>query len=138
MKKLDEIPKKNIYEVPEGYFDRLALKIQSRTEVATPSKPVGQWSWALRYALPAMVIGAALVFIFKPKVITDTQTLLASIPSEHLVAFLDESDMSEQDLLEVIQFDVSDADSLNVQVQEEYFPGDLDENEYKSVLENEL
>jgi hypothetical protein len=68
----------------------------------------------------------------------NTEQLLASIPTEHLVAYLDESDISEQDLLEVIKFNATDADSLNVQVQEEYLLNDFDESEYKNVLENEL
>ena len=138
MKKLDDIPKKNIYEVPDGYFDQLALKIQSRTEVISPTRSVSKWSLALRYALPAIIIGAALVFIFRPKSVQDTEQLLASIPTEHLAAYLDDSDVSEQDLLEIIKFNETDADSLNVQVQEEYLLNDFDESEYKSVLENEL
>src|ERR1043165_9759542 len=101
MKKLDDIPKKNIYEVPEGYFDQLALKIQARTEVISPTRPVNRWALALRYALPIVVIAVALVFIFKPKSAQNTEQLLASIPSEHLVAYLDDSDVSEQDLLEI-------------------------------------
>lgn len=138
MKKLDDIPKKNIYEVPDGYFDQLALKIQARTEVITPSRSVSQWRLALRYALPAVIVAAALLFIFRPKAMEDTEQLLASIPTEHLVSYLDESDISEQDLLEIIKFDDTDADSLNVQVQDEYLLNDIDESEYKSVLENEL
>ena len=138
MKKLDDIPKKNIYEVPDGYFDQLALKIQARTEIISPTRSVNRWALALRYAVPAVVIAVALLFIFKPKSIQDTEQLLASIPTEHLVAYLDASDISEQELLEIIKFDDTDADSLSVQVQEEYLLNDFDETEYKSVLENEL
>ena len=138
MKKLDDIPKKNIYEVPDGYFDQLALNIQARTELISPVKSVSGWSLALRYALPVVIVVVALVFIFRPKSIQDTEQLLASIPTEHLVIYLDESDISEQDLLEIIKFDDSDADSLNVRIQDEYLLNDFDESEYKSVLENEL
>ncbi len=138
MKKLDDIPKKNIFEVPEGYFDQLALKIQGRTEVLSPAKSVSQWSYVLRYALPIVLAAVALVFIFKPKAMQDTELLLASVPSEHLIAYLNESDINEQDLIEAINFDETDVDSLNVQVQDEFLNNELDADEYKSVLENEL
>ncbi len=138
MKKLDDIPKKNIFEVPEGYFDQLALKIQGRTEVLSPAKSVSQWSYVLRYALPIVLAAVALVFIFKPKAMQGTELLLASVPSEHLIAYLNESDINEQDLIEAINFDETDVDSLNVQVQGEFLNNELDADEYKSVLENEL
>ena|SRR5258706_357949 len=136
--KLDDIPKKNIFEVPNGYFDQLALKIQGRTEILSPAKSVSQWSYLLRYALPIVLVAVALVFIFKPKAIRDTEQLLASVPSEHLIAYLYESDINEQDLLEAINFDEADVDSLNVQVQDELLNNEFDADEYKSVLENEL
>jgi hypothetical protein len=138
MKKLEDIPKKNIYEVPDGYFDQLALKIQARIEVSSPSRSVGAWTLALRYALPAVIVAIALVFIFRPGSMQDPEQLLASIPTEHLVAYLDDSEISEQDLLEIIKFDDADADSLSMQVQDEYLLDDFEESEYKNVLENEL
>src|SRR5579862_2986300 len=109
MKKLDDIPKKNIYEVPDDYFDQLALKIQARTEAISRTRSVDRWVLALRYALPALAIAVALLFIFKSKSIKDTEQLLASIPTEHLVTYLGDSDISEQDLLEIIEFDATDA-----------------------------
>lgn len=138
MKKLDDIPKKNIYEVPDGYFDQLALKIQARTEVISPTRSVNRWAFALRYALPVIIVAVALVFIFRPKSVQNTEQLLATIPSEHLVAYLDDSDISVQDLLEIVNFDEADADSLNTQVQGEYLINEFDSSEFKSVLENEL
>lgn len=138
MKKLDDIPKKNIFEVPDGYFDQLALKIQGRTEVLSPAKSMSQWSYVLRYALPIVLVAVALVFIFRPKTMENTEQLLASIPSEHLVAFLNESDVNEQDILEAINFDEADVDSLNVQVQGEFLDNEFEADEYKRVLENEL
>ncbi|HCW08457.1 MAG TPA: hypothetical protein DGG95_13955 [Cytophagales bacterium] len=139
MKKLDDIERKNIFEVPENYFDDLALKIQSRTEVLTPSKGFWQNQFVFRYALPAVIIAATLIFIFKQKVSSsNVDELLASVPTEHLIAYLHESDMSEHELLEVIQLDLNDADSLNLKINENNPFGNINEIELKSVLENEL
>ena len=56
MKKLDEIPKKSIFEAPEGYFDRLPGIIQARVSpLAVGAKQGPQWMpyffFGLKYAL---------------------------------------------------------------------------------------
>jgi len=140
MKKLDDIPKKNIFDVPEGYFDRLPMKIQARLEKPEKTQSTAVWSLSLRYALPALVVIFALVYFIQPKSL-EPEELLASIPDEHLMAFLDESDISESELLEAANFEAWDADSLSQHLRTPLF-GDIDpdryRDEFKSVLENEL
>ncbi|HTH56252.1 MAG TPA: hypothetical protein VL728_09415 [Cyclobacteriaceae bacterium] len=139
MKRLDEIPKKNVFEVPDGYFDQLALKIQAKTETISPAKKtISGWSFALRYALPVLLLVIGGIIVWKPKTVQDTEQLLASIPTEHLIDYLHESEIAEAELLEVINFDDRDVDSLNVHVHTQYAIDDLEMNEIKSVLENEL
>ena len=139
MKKLDEIPKKNIFEVPDGYFDQLALKIQARTETISPAKKtISSWSFVLRYALPVVLLVIGGIIVLKPKAVQDTEQILASIPTEHLIEYLHESEIAEAELLEAINFDDTDVDSLNVHVHTQYATDDLDMKEIKSVLENEL
>src|SRR5690348_1118543 len=107
MKKLEDISKKSIFEVPDGYFERLPLKIQAKVEtpVATHSMPV--WNLALRYALPVLIVIVALVYYFKPASYK-TEELLADVSNEHLVAYLSESEINEHDLLEIVNFNESD------------------------------
>ena len=136
MKKLDDIPKKNIFEVPDGYFDRLPLKIQAKVETATTKHFLSVWNLALRYALPVVIVAVALVYYFKPKSY-QTEELLAEISNEHLVAFLSESEINEHELLEIVNFNESDADSLSQHLNNTLL-GDFDEDEFKGVLENEL
>ena len=136
MKKLDDIPKKNIFEVPDGYFDRLPLKIQAKVETATTTHSLAVWNLALRYALPVVIVAVALVYYFKPKSY-QTEELLAEISNEHLVAFLSESEINEHELLEIVNFNESDADSLSQHLNNTLL-GDFDEDEFKNVLENEL
>ncbi len=136
MKKLDDIPKKNIFEVPDGYFDRLPMKIQARVETVNQTHTSPVWSLAIRYALPIVIAGFALVYFLKPKAY-ETEELLASISNEHLVAYLQESDISESDLLEIANFNEMDIDSLNQHLHNTLL-GDFDVIEFKSELENEL
>jgi hypothetical protein len=140
MKKLDEIPKKNIFELPDGYFDRLPLQIQARLETPAQTSSVSVWNLALRYALPSVIAVFALVYFFRPKSY-EPEELLAGIASEHLIAYLNDSDISESDLLEAAHFDEADADSLSLQLNNVLFGGsnpDSRQDEFESALENEL
>lgn len=114
MKKLEDIPKKQVFDVPEGYFENLPGIIQAR--VASESKekyslPV--FSYALRYALP-LVLGLALViFWFNRDVeVTSAETILASIETEDLVAYLGDSDLSTDELLNNVVLDSNDVDEI--------------------------
>jgi hypothetical protein len=136
MKKLDDIPKKNIFEVPEGYFDKLPLQIQARVEgenVAV-SRPI--WGLALKYALPVLIAGLALAYFLRPQY-SHPEELLANIANEHLIAYLDETDITANDLLEIVNFNEKDADSLNLHLHGTLL-GDFDELEVKGEMENEL
>jgi hypothetical protein len=136
MKKLGDIPKKNIFEVPDGYFERLPLKIHGKVETAVETHSLPIWNLAIRYALPAIIVAVALIYYFKPSSYK-TEELLADVSNEHLVAYLSESEINEHDLLEIINFNESDADSLSQHMNDTLL-GDFDVNEFKGVLENEL
>src|SRR5579859_2351679 len=137
MKKLDDIPKNNIFEVPEGYFDRLPMKIQARLEKPGRTASASVWRFSLRYALPVVVVVFTSVYFLRPKSL-EPEELLAGIADEHLIAFLDESEVSENELLEVANFEAWDADSLNQHLRSPLL-GDIDSDnkgeEFKSVLE---
>jgi hypothetical protein len=138
MKKLEDIPKKNVFEVPDGYFDRLPLQIQAKIASNTAAGGITIWGFAVRYAIPLIVAAFALAYFLKPKSIKDTEELLASISNEHLIAYLHETDISENELLEIANFDNVDADSLNIKVQLLYPLVETIGKEVKSELENEL
>jgi hypothetical protein len=113
MKKLEDIPKTNIYEVPEGYFDRLPGIIQSRVAQEKPASiwtPV--WRVSLRYALPVLVIAAAAFWYLAPATNQSPEDILASVESSQLVAYLSDSDVSSEDLLEIAPLDADDAAEL--------------------------
>jgi hypothetical protein len=141
MKKLDDIPKENIFEVPEGYFDRLPLRIQARIEQSSAPKTrlaFPAWRLTFRYAVPVAAVILVAMFFLMPKQVKNTEDLLAEIASEHLIAYLHESDITESDLLEILKFDETDADSLNLHVGSQFIIKGIDIMELKSELENEL
>ncbi|MBF9252644.1 hypothetical protein I2I11_05015 [Pontibacter sp. 172403-2] len=56
--KLSDVPKRNMYQVPENYFERLPTRIMARTAAAEAPQPAWQQSlWRpLRLALAPLVL----------------------------------------------------------------------------------
>lgn len=142
MKKLDEIPKKNIYTVPEGYFDELPGIIQSRVSAKSKAGTRPYFSFALRYALPAVVLILGAIFWInnRPDVLPQSaEEILATIDTESLVTYLEESEITTDDLLETVDFTQSDVTEIensiyDFNLQDE----DLDDllNAYDDELSN--
>lgn len=134
MKKLEEIPKKEIFKVPEGYFEELPAKIQARIESKNPAKETSFiFEYRLQYAIPVIALLAVGIYWFsissQPR---DVETLLASVETEDLVAYLNESDLTTEDLLEHVEFNSTDAEEIENEVYDLNFDeldvefGDMD------------
>lgn len=68
MRKLDDIPKKAPFTIPEGYFDQLPTTIQARMSKEGRRSPVrGIAMFSLRYALPVIALIVAGIFWFRPE-----------------------------------------------------------------------
>jgi hypothetical protein len=120
MKKLEDIPKKQIFEVPEGYFEKLPGIIQSR--VATERRETSLWgrrSLSLQYVLPAVVLIAAGIFWFtRSQSDLTTENILASVQTQDLVTYLGEADFTTEELLDDADLDVEDARQIEGAVYE--------------------
>ena len=131
--KLNEMPKKQVYSVPDNYFDNLPTIIQSRV-VKQESKILlfSNWSSAVRYALPALALLLMVTYfgvrISKDNI--DVQAMLEDIPTEELVLFLAESDISTEEILSMVDLNEFDIDGM---VEEEIQL--LDNNEWDDLLE---
>jgi hypothetical protein len=73
-----------------------------------------------------------------PKTNPGQDELLASVSSEHLIEFLNETDLSTEDLLEEAKLNESEADSLNAVINSNYKIEGVDLSEMQDVLDNEL
>lgn len=113
--KLEDIPKKQIYEVPDGYFDKLPGIIQSRV-AEQKARPV-YMRFALRYAMPLVVLSIALFFIFRASTpARSPEELLAAVSSEELTYYLVESDFSTEELLDNIDVNEVNVNELNEEI----------------------
>ena len=123
MKRLEDIPKKEIFTVPDGYFENLPSVIQARiaNEIKIEEKNPA-FGFALKYALPAVVILIALTLWFRmgtqPVKNVNAESLLASIQTEDLVAYLNESDLTTDEVLESVEFNADDLDEIEESVYE--------------------
>jgi hypothetical protein len=134
MKKLEDIPKKQIFSVPEGYFDKLPQTIQARVSRKTEERPF--FIQSLKYALPVIAMAAFGIFWYSQTntQLQDAESILASVQTEALVAYLDESDLSTEDILENIEFTTGDVEAIESEVS--IFP--LDDLELNDVGETDI
>ncbi|HNV28556.1 MAG TPA: hypothetical protein PKJ83_05445 [Cyclobacteriaceae bacterium] len=113
MKKLEDIPKKNIFEVPEGYFEKLPGIIQSR--VAKPD-PTPWFAPTWKFALPILAFIAVGIIWFTSQTGDSIEQQLASIQTEQLIAYLDDGDLTMDDLAETVTWSETDLDELEEKV----------------------
>jgi hypothetical protein len=117
MKKLEDISKKEVFTVPDGYFDTLPGVIQAR--VATQSRRrelLPSFSW--KVAVPAvMVLAAGIFWLTGPAEPTDAESILAAVATHDLVAYLNDSDdVSVDEVLESVEFNDNDLEEIESEV----------------------
>jgi hypothetical protein len=107
--KLDDLPKKNIYQVPDRYFDQLPGRVMARVrEKESASNPVAMLAfWRqpyLRAGLAALAFLLTFIFLFtlqsnQPQPGTPSDVLLADVTEKEALDYLMVSDQLEtQDL----------------------------------------
>ncbi len=100
--KLDDIEKKSRpFSVPEGYFDDLPMKIQDRIQEEKKEVWIKTPALRLAFAVAAMlVIVMSIVFINQT---TTPEDLLADIPEEELLAYIDMMQLDETDIFSAFE-----------------------------------
>jgi hypothetical protein len=113
MKKLEDISKENIYQVPEGYFEKLPGIIQAR--VARP-EPKVWFTPSLKFAMPVMALVVALTIWFTSGNSNSVEEQLNEIQTEQLLAYLEESELSVDLLAEEVVLSEEELYSLEENV----------------------
>lgn len=138
MKNLENIPKKNIFSVPDGYFDKLPSSIQVRIASENPKQELKPYfRYVLQYALPVVVVVVAALFIFKPKS-NSVEDMLASVSTEQLVVYLDEVDVNALTTEELIESFEFDSETIEAIEQEVYFNFDLENDDFTNLYIQEF
>ncbi len=115
--KLEDIPKKNIFDVPEGYFEKLPGMIQARTASARASVATS-WAGVFKYALP--VVAVVLVSIWWwGRADGSVEEQLGNIETTDLVAYLEGAEMEAEELVEGVTWTEVDSNELEEAVYED-------------------
>jgi hypothetical protein len=134
--KLEDLPKKEIFDVPEGYFEKLPGTIQSRITEGKQSESRPMLRYALQYALPLVII-ITIGFVWfentSPSNQSPAELLLAEIQTEDLITYLDNTDMTTDELLENATLDATDVE----EIEQEVYGLDLDD-ETLDILTDEI
>ncbi len=121
--KLESIPKKDMFSVPDGYFDKLPTLIQTKAIESTNKKPFFATASVLRLAIPSLLILiVAGYFGYKfqhnpARLDAKIELMLADISTEEMVSYLDETDLSSEDLLELVSFEGEKIDDFSTNLE---------------------
>ncbi|WP_422359013.1 hypothetical protein [Reichenbachiella sp.] len=130
---IESLERKSIHQVPDGYFDELPLKIQSRiTEQQEVSSPIFiprmQMVWSMTAAIAIFLIGW---FFYPQNTKPSTEQLLASIDSEALIEYLYEEDISTDEILAAIDesYILEELETIETEI----IDGELSDEDLESI-----
>ncbi len=118
--KLESLSKKEEFSVPDGYFDALPTIIQTKAIASTKKAFVFNTSVVLKFALPSLIL-LVMVGYFGYKYQAGSQNtdaqielMLANVSTEEMVDYLDHSDLSSEDFLELVSFEGEKIDDFSM------------------------
>ena len=114
--KLEDIEKKNIYRVPDRYFDQLPMRIQSRVNAENPvNRFTFSWKFVTKIAVPAFALVLILFYfgINNSNTNLSSEQLLAMVDTEDIIAYLETTDITADEILEEIDLTMLDLDFSN-------------------------
>ena len=118
-KGLDDIDKiKHPFKVEDGYFDDLTQSIQERVSSSKPRSYSFRWQWSLA---PALLVVLALFLWLNTNQSSslNSEELIAQVSTTDIISYLENSELSEQDLLSLTNdetlIDLTDIDQINLQ-----------------------
>ncbi|MBL7841054.1 MAG: hypothetical protein JNJ75_13005 [Cyclobacteriaceae bacterium] len=117
MKRLEDIPKNNPFSVPDGYFEKLPGVIQARIEAGKIRKPVPYVRYALQYAMPVVaLIIVAVIYLVPKSGENNYDDILSSVSTEQLAAYLADSDLTTDEIVDAGALDEESAEAIEAEV----------------------
>lgn len=112
MKKLDDIPKKDFFTAPEGYFDELPMRVARRVE-SVPPRTWLIFRYSLYYALPALLLTLGVLWYVQPQ---SPEELLADVPATDLLEYLAETELEYDEFVAEVNPDEEEVSGLEQEV----------------------
>lgn len=128
----DKLSNKNIHKVPEGYFEDLPQIIQAKAVESAKVKSIPKFVFQLKYAIPVLlilIVATVMFFNNSEEEGSNVGTLLSEVSTEELIQFLEESEITTDEILAEVDF-------TEMELEFEYEDtGILDDND---ISEDEL
>lgn len=120
MKNLDNIPEKEIFKVPDGYFDTLPSRIQARiVNDGRLKKQSFVFAYKLQYIIPTiLLLGIGVYWHTGMQNGSNAESILASVKTEELIAYLHETELTTEDVLNNIEFNMQDVQDIEAEAYE--------------------
>lgn len=99
--KLNDIDKKQPFKTPEGYFEDLPLKIQTRIQKKEKHTSVRLPSW--KFALAASILVLVVTYFIADQKPLSAEMMLAEVSQDELIAYLDNMDINLEDITTTFQ-----------------------------------
>ena len=114
MKKLEDLPKRVDYKVPDGYFDSLPGRVQARVNAGNERSWRFNLGLSMRYALPLVVLLGIGIFWYNQSN-QSIETQLSGIDEGQLEWFIDD-DLTSEELVENVSWSPEDLEALEDEV----------------------
>ncbi len=99
---INKLPKEHIFQVPDGYFEELPMRIQAKTSAKAVHTPLVTWSvqrtWAFAAACSAIVILA--YFTLMPRQDSLGEESLAGVKNEEIELYLLHQNIHQTDVVD--------------------------------------
>lgn len=99
---LENLPRENVFKVPENYFEHLSSRIQAETSAQTKILPMISWSkqrtWASIAACLAII--TLSYFTLMPKQTSLGNEALSGIPNHEIINYLIQENLNQGDVAE--------------------------------------
>ena len=98
MENNDELPRRNIFIVPDNYFDSMESEI--RKKINKPEKSTYDFFFSTRFRLAmfaSVVVFVIMFFLLPNETPADPDALLAWVSDEELSRYLEENTLPESD-----------------------------------------
>lgn len=129
--RVDELEKKNVFSVPDRYFDRLPSQIQARVSGRNQAAHFSFGCLLRAGAFASVALLVLSLWFFHEKPGTSPEAQLAGVSPEEIATYLQNSEVTQRELIEVISQTTTKTDENLFQ------PSDITENELIEGLSNQ-
>ncbi|MDA0195397.1 MAG: hypothetical protein O2887_12690 [Bacteroidetes bacterium] len=132
--KIDDLKKENIFKVPDRYFEELPSLIQARVLAQAGSKQGWFVLPSVRWAVIATPVLAVIMYfvIFRGPVEqtpVNIDAILAQVETNDLIAYLEDSDMTDAELISGLALESFEIDEIT----DELYLEDIDISDLESI-----